>query len=180
MRIGVDIDGVIFYFIKSFIPVVREEYGLELEEDDFFTHDLFQVLGVPKEKANELIGKAIMRDPILISGARESLSHLSEKHEIIILTARYPDLFDMTKRQLAEKGIRYDQIFCLSEGEKHQSNIDLDVVVEDNFEDAIGWVGKARLVLVFDHPWNQSLNTSDLFKRVCSWDEVVKAIEEID
>ena len=36
MRIGVDIDGVIFYFIKSFLPVVREEYGLELEEDDFF------------------------------------------------------------------------------------------------------------------------------------------------
>ncbi len=179
MKIGIDIDGVIFYFIKSFLPVVHEEYGLELKEDDFFTHDLFQVLGIPRGKARELIRKAIMRDPVLIPGARESLSHLSQKHEIIILTARYPDLLEMTKRQLAEKRILYDQILCLSEGKKHQSNIDLDVVIEDNFEDAIGWAGKAKLVLVFNHPWNRSLNVEGLFKRVTSWDEVVQIIESV-
>jgi uncharacterized HAD superfamily protein len=180
MRIGVDIDGVIFYFIKSFLPVVREEYGLELEENDFFTHDLFQVLGVPKEKASELIRKAILRDPVLIPKARESLSYLSQNHEIIILTARYPDLFEITKRQLAEKGIPYDQIFCLSEGNKHQSNLDLDVVIEDNFEDAIGWIGKAGLVIVFDHPWNRSLNVEGLFKRVKSWEDIVRVIDEME
>lgn len=179
MRIGVDIDGVIFHFIKGFLSVVNEEYGLELEESDIQTHDLFQVLGIPKKKTNDLIRKTLMRDLELIPRAKESLECLSQRHEIIILTARFPDLLEVTKHQLADKGIQYDRILCLSEGNKHRSNIDLDVIIEDNFEDAMGWVGKAKLVLVFDHPWNKSLNVAGLFKRVRSWGEVVQTINDL-
>ena len=95
------------------------------------------------------------------------------------MTARPNDLIDVTKGWLEKKGIPYSKLVQLSEGEKHLAEVSLDLVVEDNLEDAIGWSQKVKNVLVYDHPWNQSFNVKGLFKRVYDWNGILKEIQQL-
>ena len=68
----------------------------------------------------------------------------------------------------------------LNEGRKHLADVKLDLVVEDNLEDAIGWSKKVKNILVLGHPWNRSFNVKRLFKRVYSWKDILDEIEHLD
>ena len=102
MRIGIDIDGVVADFVKTFIPLVRERYGLALTEEDIYVHDLFLVLGISESEAMELIRATICSDPGLIDGAKQAIDRLNQEHDVILLTARPEDLFDVTRQWLSK------------------------------------------------------------------------------
>jgi 5'(3')-deoxyribonucleotidase len=55
-------------------------------------------------------------------------------------------------------------------------DIKLDIIIEDNLTDAINWIGKSKVILVYDHFWNKSLNVEKLFKRVRNWKEIIDII----
>ena len=180
MNLGFDIDGVISDFVKTFIELVEKQYDLPLKETDIYCHDLNLVLGISKEERNELIRKTIKEDLTLNLGAKESIEKLyTEGHKIFILTARPHDLVEVTKAWLKKKDIPYTKLIQLNEGEKYLAKVDLDLIVEDNLEDAIGCSKKVKNVLVYDHPWNQTLNVKGLIKRVHSWDEIFGEVQRL-
>jgi uncharacterized HAD superfamily protein len=180
MNLGFDIDGVISDFVKSFAGVVKKHYGQIITEDDVYCHDLDLVLGITKEERNGLIRETLQEDLALNAGARESIQKLYlNGHKIVILTARSRDLRKVTEDWLKSKSVSYSELIQLNEGEKHLADVSLDVVVEDNLEDAIGWSKKVRHILIYDHPWNQSFNVKGLFKRVYNWNEILKEIEQL-
>ena len=180
MNLGFDIDGVISDFVRSFVKVVEKHYNLALTETDIYCHDLNLVLGISRKERNKLIRETLLEELELNSGAKKALAKLySEGHQIFILTARSSDLVNVTKDWLKKKGIPYSQLIQLNEGEKHLAEVSLDLVVEDNLEDAIGYSQKVKNVLVYDHPWNQSFNVKGLFKRVYNWNEILKEIEQL-
>lgn len=180
MNLGFDIDGVISDFVRTFVGLVKKHYDLILTEADIHCHDLGLVLGISKQERNKLIRETLLEDLTLISGAKKVLVKLySEGQQIFILTARSSDLVNVTKSWLKKKGIPYSQLIQLNEGEKHLAEVSLDLVVEDNLEDAIGYSQKVKNVLVYDHPWNQSFNVKGLFKRVYNWNEILKEIEQL-
>ena len=180
MNLGFDIDGVISDFVRSFVEIVKKHYNLTLAETSIYCHDLNLVLGISEKERNKLIRETLLENLELITGARETLERLnSEGHQIVILTARFDDLIKVTENWLKKKGIPYSQLIHLNEGKKFLSKVDLDLVVEDNLEDAIGWSQKVKNVLVYDHPWNQSLNIKGLIKRVYSWNDVYREIQQL-
>lgn len=180
MNLGFDIDGVISDFVRSFVKVVKEHYGLTVTEANIYCHDLNLVLGISKRDTVKLIRETLLDDLVLISGAKKTLVKLeSEGHQIFVLTARPNDLGDVTKSWLKKKGIPYSRLIQLNEGEKYLAEVDLDLIVEDNLEDAIGWSQKVKNVLVYDHPWNQSLNIKGLVKRVYSWNDIYREIQQL-
>ncbi len=180
MNFGFDIDGVISDFVRSFVKVVKKHYNLTLIEADIYCHDLNLVLGISKRDTVKLIRETLLDDLELISGAKETLVKLeSEGNQIFLLTARPSDLGDVTKSWLEKKGIPHSRIIQLNEGEKYLAKVDLDLIVEDNLEDAIEWSQKVKSILVFDHPWNQTFNALSIIKRVYSWDEICKEIEQL-
>lgn len=179
MKIGIDIDGVISDFVKSFIKIVKKKYNLDLREQDIYVHDLFLVLGITEEEAGELIHETLTQDLDLIPGAKKSLNQLKREHEIYLLTARTEDLINITKNWLKRKGIPYDKLLHLREGLKHQADLKLDIIVEDNLKDAIRWLRKSKIVIIFDHPWNRSFNVRKLFRRAYNWQEIVEVVKEI-
>jgi uncharacterized HAD superfamily protein len=85
----------------------------------------------------------------------------------------------MTKTWLEKKGIPYTELIQLNQGEKHLAKIDLDLIVEDNLEDALGWSKKVKNVLIYDHPWNQTLNVKGLVKRVYNWNEIFEEVQRL-
>jgi hypothetical protein len=181
MNLGFDIDGVISDFVITFAELVKKHYDLTITEADVYCHDLDLVLGISKEERNGLIRETLQEDLALNVGASESIQKLySNGHKVVILTARFRDLRKVTEDWLKSKGIPYSELIQLNEGEKHLADVSLDMVVEDNLEDAIGWSKKARNILVYDHPWNQSFNVRGLFKRVHDWNEIMKEIELLE
>ena len=69
-------------------------------------------------------------------------------------------------------------IFLL-EGKKHQINGEkFDVIIDDHLEEIINWIGKAPLVLVFNHPWNKSLNIKNNFERVYNWEGILERLNK--
>jgi len=180
MNLGFDIDGVISDFVENFVKVVKKHYDVNLKEGDIYCHDLNLVLGIGKQERNRLIRETLSENLKLLPDVKETLQKLSsEGHQIVILTARFSNLIKVTKSWLKKKGIPYSQLIQLNEGEKHLAKVDLDLVVEDNLEDAIGWSQKVKNVLVYDHPWNQSLNIKGLVKRVYSWNDIYREIQQL-
>lgn len=180
MNLGFDIDGVISDFVSTFIKLVYEKCKVTINENDIYCHDLNLVLGIRKKDSYELIAETLKKDLALYSGAKETLEKLQlEGHKIYLLTARFGDLAEVTRLWLKEKGIPYTEILQLTEGKKHQANINLDLIVEDCLLDALEWTQRVNHILIFDHPWNQTKNVKNLVKRVHSWDEIYKEVHEI-
>ncbi|HEY4675473.1 MAG TPA: hypothetical protein VIH48_05415 [Candidatus Bathyarchaeia archaeon] len=180
MKLGFDIDGVISNFAKSFPSIVKKHFDIEITEKDIPCHDLGLVLGIGKEDRDLLIKETFLKGVEPMPDAKEVLSKLySEGHEILILTARNSDLVDVTKRWLKDKEIPYSQLVFLDEGYKYLCALDVDLIVEDNLDDAIKWSKRVKNILVYDHPWNQSFNVMKLFKRVYSWKDIEKEIDHI-
>jgi uncharacterized HAD superfamily protein len=151
-----------------------------MTETDVHCFDLGLVLGISNEELNKLVRETLQKNLALNIDARESLNKLYlATHRVVLLTARSPDLGKVTTDWLEGKHIPYSELIHLDEGKKHLAEVSLDLVVEDNLENAIGWSEKVRNVLIYDHPWNQSLDVKCLFKRVHNWNEIMKEIEEL-
>lgn len=177
MRIGIDIDGVVADFVKTFIPLVRERYGVALAEHDIYVHDLFLVLGITESEAIELIRATICSDLDLIDGAKEAIDRLNQEHDVILLTARPEDLSGVTQRWLRKTGIKYRELVHFRQGQKFAPDYAFDIVVDDHLQEVIRFVGKARKIIVFDHPWNQSFNVRGLFERAHTWDDILRIVD---
>jgi len=180
MNLGFDIDGVISDFVTTFIKLVHEKYGVTLTEEEIYCHDLNLVLGITKKECNDLITETLKQDLPLNKGAKETIEKLSsEGHKIYLLTARFDALAKVTKDWLKRKGIPYTELLQLTEGEKYLANVNLDIVVEDCLQDALEWSQKVKTILMYDHPWNKTLNVNNLIKRVYSWDEIYEEIQRL-
>jgi uncharacterized HAD superfamily protein len=181
LNLGFDIDGVISDFVGTFAKLVKKYYRVTMTEADVHCFDLGLVLGISKEERNKLVRETLQKNLALNVGARESLNKLHlAGHRVVLLTARSPDLGEVTADWLKRKRIPYSKLIQLDEGKKHLAKVSLDLVVEDNLENAIGWSEKVRNILIYDHPWNQSLNVRGLFKRVHNWNEIMKEIELLE
>jgi len=181
LNLGFDIDGVIANFTQPLLDVIKENYNVKLNTSDIYTFDLNIVLGITKNEGNQLVNQTLKKDLPLNPGAKETLEQLSrEGHNIYLLTGRYEYLRDITQSWLKEKGIPYTQLHMLNVGEKYRANVDpLDLIVEDSLVDALEWTHKVKNVLLYDQPWNRTLNVKNLTKRVYGWNEIYQAIQTL-
>jgi uncharacterized HAD superfamily protein len=181
LNLGFDIDGVIANFTNPLLDVIKENYGLNLKITDIYTFDLNIVLGITKNEGTHLVHQTLKKDLPLNPGAKETLEKLSrEGHNIYLLTGRYEFLRDITQSWLKEKGVPYTQLHMLNIGEKYMANIQpMDLIVEDSLEDALEWSQKVKTVLLYDQPWNRTLNVRNLTRRVYNWNDIYQAVQNL-
>jgi uncharacterized HAD superfamily protein len=178
VNLGFDVDGVIADFVTGFAKVVKRNHGMILREKDVCYHDLGLVLGISKEEKNTMIRETLLEDLPQIAGARDGLNRLyDEGHRIIIMTARPRDSVKTTMEWLKSNSVSYSKLIFLDHDRGSLDAVDFDIVVEDNLENAIEWSEKAKKVLLYDHPWNRSINIERLFIRVYNWNDILKEIK---
>lgn len=174
MKIGIDIDGVISDFVTSFRKLIKEEYGVDFGYDDIQQHDLWKVLGLPKDETLRLVIKTFDDDLGFQTGAVEGVNALSKKHEIVLVTARPPVVKQKTFDWVKRHNISHSKIIFSREGDKHcLEDENFDVIIDDHLEEISNWIGKTPKILVFNHPWNKSLNIKNYFKRVYTWENIL-------
>lgn len=177
LKIGIDIDGVITDFVEAFIEVVKEKYNRRFGEEDIGIHDLYQVLGIREKEALELINYALQRDLNPQKDAVEAINKLYKTHKIFLITARPKHTLDITKKWLKKHRVKYHRLIYLDEGSKHELEEDLDVVIDDHLKEIMRWVGKVPTVIVFNHPWNKSLNVKEHFIRAYNWKDILEFLK---
>jgi uncharacterized HAD superfamily protein len=182
MNLGFDIDGVIANFADPLIEKVRRDYGVTVKESDIYCFDLNIVLGITKAEENKLVMDILSSNLPLYEGAKETLEQLSrDGHCIYLLTGRWSHLRDSTQYWLKEKGVPYTELHLLDVGKKYQANIGpLDIIVEDSLEEALEWTCKVKNILIYDHPWNKTLNVLGLTKRVYNWTDIYREIQRLN
>jgi uncharacterized protein len=181
MNLGFDIDGVICDFTVQLNKVVKKKFGKTLSQQDMYCYDVDLVLGIPKEEVEEIVLKTLKSDLPLNPSAKETLDKLSsEGHAIYLITARSTKLADYTAKWLKKKQIPYKTIYHLSPGKKNSVEIHIDLAVEDSLEEAIELTKKVEHVLLYNQPWNKTLNVKNIIKRVNNWNEIYNEVNKIN
>lgn len=186
--IGLDIDGVIADFVTEFRSVVMEEYGAELEDADIRAHALRLALGVAEEESRRLVRLTLLRELDLYPGAQRGLGTLvGAGAEVHVITARPAGANGTreTEEWLTTRGLfpgkHYHRVDHARPGEKHAVPAHLDVFADDDLDELIGMAEHrpgVRLV-VFDHPWNQTLDVHRRLRRVQDWDQLPVVLLQI-
>ncbi|MDR0373026.1 MAG: hypothetical protein LBI79_05665 [Nitrososphaerota archaeon] len=181
VHLGFDIDGVIANFSLPLIERIRRDYGVVVKESDIYCYDLNVVFGITKAEETKLVEDILIDNLPLYDGAKETLEQLNkEGHSIYLLTGRWGHLREATEMWLKENGVHYTELHLLDVGKKYQANVaPLDVIVEDSLGEAIEWSGKVKNILIYDHPWNKTLNVRGLTKRVYCWSDIYHEIQQL-
>lgn len=178
MNIGIDIDGTIADFSTTYLDIVNKKFNTSLEKSQLREHDLYKLLGLPVNEAGIELGLTLSKDLPLIEGAKDVIERLYEYNRIIIITARSRDFEGFTKKWLESKDIKYHKLYFSKEGKKGEIE-PLHILVEDNIKEVIHNIGKVDHLLLFDQPWNKSLNVGNYFTRVHTWKEIYEQIKGI-
>ncbi len=180
MNLGFDIDGVICDFTGQLNKVIKNRYGATLSHKDMYCYEVDLVLGIPREEVAEIVFNTLKSDLPLNPYAKVTLDRLvSEGHRIYLITARSEELSAHTKRWLKKRLVPYDAIYHLSRGTKHLVEKNLDLAVEDNLQEAIELTKTIKHVLLYNQPWNRTLNVKGLIKKVNNWQEIYSEIQII-
>ncbi len=104
--IAVDVDEVLFPFAEEFIRSHNPKHGTRLELEHFTSYDFDGPLGLSVretiERVFDFIDETEHMCIIPIQDAKESVSKLSERFELVVVTARDPRFERVTKEWLEE------------------------------------------------------------------------------
>lgn len=190
MRIGVDIDEVLFPFIIHFLDFYRGNTGIDIPFEEIHTYYLWEVFGCEREeiiaKINEFYSSSSFKRIKPIEGAVKSIDSLSKKHSLTAITAR-PVLIDKeTSRWMNSYFPAIEEIVYTSSyhdnarGRKVQECLarDISTILEDVDDYALECAEQGIKVILFDKPWNKNTSHS-LIKRVYNWPDALKQIDSI-
>jgi 5'(3')-deoxyribonucleotidase len=89
--VALDLDDVIFPFMRTMVPWLNNELGTAVKVDDFFTYNFEQVVGGTRDRAVNLMEQffAEMKSPPApVEGALEAIGLLSAEFSLAVITSR--------------------------------------------------------------------------------------------
>ena len=178
LKIGIDIDGVIADLVSAMLPTLSEISGYSVTHADITEYDIGKALKIEGQMA--CVWKAVYDDAFLINvpaikGALDGLNRISN-HTIILITGRPMETQIATEQWLKNKLIKYDRLIFSQQG-KHIYCDDIDMFIEDQYEEAYNMVAAGIPTILFNQPWNQRLVDSSNIQRVRDWVETTEYIQ---
>jgi 5'(3')-deoxyribonucleotidase len=156
--IGVDIDGVLANQIDKVLPIIKYKHKIDLKYEDVNKWDLkIGDTDIEKIIMEEQKKKQYVLSMPAISGSQEGLNKLINKYKIAIVTSRTPESDCWNQKWLKTNNMPYDFYFNSKEGNKHNIDIDYDLLIDDYLGNIEKYLensdGKA---IIFSQPWNQN------------------------
>jgi uncharacterized HAD superfamily protein len=202
MRIGVDIDGVMYKWGKTVRYMMREV--LKEEAPDIYAlkphtadgpmggsdskitdWDYFQN-NVTKEQWrwlwSEGIRLGLFRYGHLYSGTIQAIRKLSKIGDVYIITHRPPQAVNDTLDWLAFQRLPIKGVSLLTNQEPKSSvKPECDVYIDDKPENVYDLANNtdARLVVLMSRPWNIRVEVADPILRVTGWAPFISAVKAV-
>lgn len=189
MRVGLDVDGVIFDFVSAFREEATELFGRKFPR---FSSDWeFGNWNLSPNEWDELWGK--VRDSLnWFSWKEKPFGKNTERHvqtldrisELCFVTNRIPTvgrrIIRQTQDQLSDIGVEYPTVLVRKDKGPAIAGLELDAYVDDyvvNLHRAEECSPSTKLFL-FNQTYNENLEIPDTWTRIDSLKEVVKYVKE--
>ena len=196
MRLGIDLDGCAYPFVKNFLAFARES-GVEVPEGFTPTHWFFyedlglnqdQFLTIIEEGVAQkkmFINKPLVRDEGIVhedevmdlpeAGFINVMRHLKGMgHQIHIVTHRnVKGAARQTLEWLELYGIPTDAVHFV----RDKSMVRVDLMIEDSPDNYFDLVDSGIPCVIFDQPYNRQLDSAT---RVGDWYEYYKLVQKIE
>ena len=193
MRIGVDVDGVMYkwsktarYMLREMLPgspYTREgPMGQEADRWDYIKDNV-----APEHWKwlwTEGVRLGLFRHGHIIKGAIEGVNALAtDGHDVVIITHRPKAAVTDTLQWLAFANFPLAGVHILTD-QQPKSTVPCDVYIDDKPENVIDMatVSGVKLVALYDAPWNQKFVLSPEgwpIKRVRSWKEFIRLVRAL-
>ena len=182
IRLGLDLDGVIYNHADEFRELVAKERGCDIEELPVpKTWSFYRDWGMTDEEFYFQLGKAAIRGQVFQKGkiypeALESVTTLKDMgFEIVIITARQlsnnPEhmriIRENTETWLLNNNVPYDELVIDNDKTRHSLNI----LVDDSITNIEAMIMTGNYAYIFDQPWNRQAN---LYPRVTGWADTIR------
>lgn len=198
-QIYVDLDDVLAETGRTFLRVLQEEFGKEVEWDEIHDYDLGVSLGLDEAQLTEFM-HAVHRPEVLqsvtpMAGALAALEGwVDQGYEIEIVTGRPGNTQEVSRKWLQEKGIPHHSLIHVDkyawEEELLGTSSGVPLVrlagngyrlaIEDSAEVAIHLTEIVEApVVVLDRPWNRRrldeyTNRNGRIVRCNDWPEILE------
>lgn len=172
MRIGIDLDGTIVDTYTHWLHVLQQTPMADrFTAVDLLDHhndpDLFQFV---EQNREEMFGR-----PPEVPGAVSALHRLlSQGHQLYFISARHPDLLDVTQRWLSSHSLPQDRLFLLTGGDKAALCVaeGVTLMAEDSPYYAPLLAARGIQVWLRDTEYNQHVGGPGI-ERFWHWSEIV-------
>ena len=113
---------------------------------------------------------------LFIENAKEIILKLNEKHQIIFVSNTLEKVRSAKAKRVFNdfKEIKYCLHFT-----KDKDTVDWDIIIEDNPKTILK-LRESNKVIIFDHPYNNSIQEHKNTQRVTNWLEINNLIEELN
>jgi len=188
-RVGIDLDGTVADFIHGVAPLLKEHYGLE---PDFSTPAMRieEVFGLTYETRPPGMRQHLYEDlhafrqlPPLEEDVNQLTWELFEsdtRTEIYIITARNSAeiIVNDTLEWLEEQNFIFTDAFFTEDKALLCEVMGIDVMFEDEPQQALDLVSRNIPVVMRNQPWNRGVEDHPLLLRADDWREMLEKAKE--
>ena len=192
MKIGIDLDGVVFDSEKEF-RVYSELYDMidlkqnsKTDNRELKFQDRFQWTGKETEDFLKKYHKQIIEESNFIPGVKRILKLLKEDgHSLILITARgglNKDMIKITEERLKENGMDiFDKYYWATENKDEVCQREnIDIMIDDSCKNCENIANsKIKTIYLKDAP-SYNLEENKYIKVLYNWGEIYRYIKKIE
>lgn len=182
MRIGIDIDGVVADSFPAWLDELNTYFHRNVPAiTDYQIHSLFNVSWDEMDYFFSSQKEKLFMMPEPVRGAKEGIENvLAAGHEIVYVTARWPDEEPVTRKWMKKFAIPHQEI--LFTGYKSKAEVveekGLELFIEDYLVNAEQIAETGIPVLLLDSIYNQGDGGKRII-RCRNWPEISKTIKDL-
>lgn len=176
MKIGLDIDEVVYPLTSVLLPALNKDFGTDLSLDDLTEYAIFREYGIDLRqylRKNDSVLYSAKASPFTVKVVNDLKK---DGHEITYITAREADTLPYILDWLDRNCLPVKNLVCTPDKGKYADVFGLDLFVDDHVAHLYDIRNAGVDTLLMDQPWNRG--NSD-FHRVYGMADVKKYINEV-
>ncbi len=192
MKIGIDLDGVVFDSEKEF-RVYSELYDMidlqqnsKVDNQELKFQDRFQWTQVQIEGFLKKYHKQIIVESNFMPGVKRILKLLKQDgHSLILITARggmNKDMIKITEERLKETGMNiFDKYYWATENKDEvciKENV--DIMIDDFYQKCRSIANSKKKTIYLKDAPSYDLEENDYIKVLYNWGEIYRYIKEME
>jgi hypothetical protein len=160
MKIALDVDGVLADIIQVWINEYNRKHNTSINKETINEWDFWRELGVDKYEFYYQLSNCWSQwkeVPAMENDVADAVEKLHSFGIVDIVTARDRESTKYVLNWLEHNRIKYKEYVAVPDG-RDKANLDYDVFIDDSPHNAVRMVSKGRNVLLYDQPWNKSVD----------------------
>jgi len=189
MKIGIDLDDVVFDFISLVLKKYKEIFAKEILFEEVSSFYFSNIFNLSQEEVNlffkKILTKEIVINMNLCDFSKETIHELSKTHEIFFVTSRV-DAREGTLESLEKhfQEIDFKLIFssnpyCKNKGKTKGeicNELGIDFMIEDSKEHTEICAGQGIKTFLLEKPWNKDCMEHENIIKVKNWKEILERL----